>query len=307
MEGIKDILEELDLSGLKDVARIVSLDLSSRRKSDYINELARHSWTEEQEKELIELVKQKHTERVDKVSYSIFRSDELPNLSLDDIKERLRNKEAKFHKNSVKEGFSINGNENDYVEGKYWYNKKRVIITENDVIRFRYPVSIPFKIKPNEDFIFVGTPDFSKACKIRGELQSILKLNRLYPACPNQPDGDLDKEQIKKSIQQFLQSLKIIDTKGVTVDVRGSIRELSKIKYNGHGDLFNEKKVKEVIGEGGWIRGFHCVVQRGSLKLDFQLNYGISNTIIVYRRKASLDIAKEFLEELFALYKEKFL
>ncbi len=301
--GVLDILQEMDLTSLKEAGRLQGLDLTNKKTcAPCIAELERKEWDDQKLKQLVDILKKRRQGYNSYCSAQIVKSDDLPNISKNEIISNLKSSPPKNTREGLVPGFDDIESPNGEIKGTFIGSSSRIVIVERNALVEKKTVSVPFSIFREEGFCLIKTSNPKEGRLCREELQGILDLNKFYYAIPGgiRDEGAI-AEDYNGRARGFITSLDIEEINRVFLKIDGETK-ITNINYKGNGDILEESKIKNDINKGALMHGVGGFIRHGELLLDFSIKWGWVPSIKISGEEISQDILDEVIAKIYREY-----
>lgn len=304
---INDILEELNLTCLKELAKELGISEEYKRRSPYLSWLNRREWDEKKKELLITKLKKSRQNRESYSVAQIIKSDDLSSLSDKDVMDTLQASPPRKKEESFLEGFDDVIKEGKQITGIFTGISSRIHIIGKEVVKEDKIISIPFIIFRSEGFILIKSTKTKEAKMCREKLKEILELNKLYFATPEKMRNEsLDSEEYNLQTKQFIDKLEVDEINGVFLKIDGDTK-IRSIKYKGNGDIREEDKIKEDLESGALIVGIKGILRHQDFFIDFSINWNWIPNIKISGEEISQSVLDELLEKVYRTYSSEML
>ncbi len=299
---IIQILDELNLPSLKEIASILNLDIDKNLRRDYITLLSRHNWTVEEREKLVEIFKKSKRNFTFYAPAQIVKSDDLPKRNKKEIVDWLSSSPPKKDNDEFIPGFEEISDEEGRITGTFTALSTRIVVVNKEALLENKIVNVPFCIFNEEGFVLIKTLNQKEGRLIRDCLMDTLELNKLYFAIPEGiRDDGADPKDFNGRARDLINDLNVEEINGVSLRIGGDTR-IKRIRYKGNGDILEEEKIKHEIKEGAILDGIIGFIREGELLLEFSFKWGWIPNIKITAEDADREILEKVLMEIYKKY-----
>lgn len=304
----QQILKEMNLTFLKEAARLQNVELDAKTCAPYVAILERKSWNNDQLIKLIEILKRSRKNYETYSPAQIVKSDDLPAMSSQEILDNLKSSPPqKTENNQILSGFEDLSMEANEISGIFTGIASRIVIIAKEALLENKIISIPFSIFRDKGYVLIKTSKLKEGRLCREKLMEILELDKLYFAIPEgiREEG-IKVQDYNGRARDFIQSLDIEEINGVFLKIGGDTR-ITGINYKGNGDILEEAKIKSDIGKGALLTGIKGLIRHEELLVDFSVKWGWIPSIQVRGEGISKEIIDQILLVIYTKYIENML